>query len=144
MSEKRTAFSLFILVLLAALLLAMLTILPRRTCFEGAESYSFYLGETSADCREVIVDGQAANAARLLLPKVGGESATYKSLDLEKFLNEMGGEIIETQEIDGTVNYYCKANLPYSVNLFGEEINLHVCVRADSVKVGTPIIFGGY
>ncbi|MDE7301392.1 MAG: hypothetical protein K2N47_04400 [Clostridia bacterium] len=144
MTKRRTAFSIFIMLCLAALLLASVIVLPRRICFKGSESYSFYLGNTSADCREVIVDGQAAHATRLFLGKIGGESATYKSLDLERFLAEVDGEIVKTQEIDGTMNYYCKANLPYSINLFGEEINLHVCVRADSVKVGTPIIFGGY
>ena len=56
----------------------------------------------------------------------------------------MGAEIIFTEELSDSVNYYCKANLPYKVKLYGEEINLHISVRENGVKVASPIIFGGY
>ena len=49
-----------------------------------------------------------------------------------------------SEELSDSVNYYCTADLPYAVTINGQVINLHICVRADSVKVASPIIFGGY
>ena len=144
MSKKRTAITLSVSLVLAAILALSLLILPERTCFKGGDSYSFYLGDTSKDCREIIVDAEAAPLTRLFLSGVNGESATYSHLDIQAFLKEQGAEVVAIQEVCGTVNYYCRADLPYSIKLFDEEINLHICVRKDSVKVGTPIIFGGY
>lgn len=131
-----------ILIAAGALMLS-LALLPDRLCFKGGESYSFYCGTSSADCRVITATDRAA-LKKLTLKSVCGESAVYSSLDPIAFISEFDGEIVFTEEVAGITNYYCKANLPYSVIIDGEEINLHVCVREDSVMVGTPIIFGGY
>ena len=73
-----------------------------------------------------------------------GESAEYSEFDFDDYLKSVNGEVIFTETLSDSVNYYCKADLPYSVNLYGNEINLHVCIKKDRVKVGSPIIFGGY
>lgn len=119
-------------------------LLPNRLVFKGGESYRFYLGDTSLSCREVFCDRASAPLLRLTLKDINGESATYSSLDLDGFLKSVGGEILFTETLEDSVNYYCKANLPYSVELYGKEINLHICVKADGVTVASPIIFGGY
>ena len=54
------------------------------------------------------------------------ESTVYSEFDLDGYLSSVGGEVIFVEELSDSVNYYCKANLPYSVILYGEEINLHV------------------
>ncbi len=140
---KVTLITLFCL-LAAAVLLSCLVVLPDRLLFSGGDSYSFYLGDTSKCCRVVTADRCSAAGTRLFIKNVCGESATYPSLDLNGFLEEIGGEVLFTEELDDSVNYYCSAPLPYSVNLYGKEINLHVCVKADGVTVASPIIFGGY
>lgn len=128
----------------AAILFVCIIALPDRLLFKDGDSYSFYLGDTSKNCRVVTADSSSAASTRLFINNVCGESATYKSLDVNDFLKRVGGEVIFSEEIDGSVNYYCSAPLPYSVNLYGKEINLHVCVKADGVTVASPIIFGGY
>lgn len=116
---------------------------PARVCFEGGENYTFYCGHSSADCREVhpVLN---AEAERLLLKDVCGESAEYKSLNIEEYLKSVNGKVLFEEKTGDSVNYYCSADFPYSVNLYGQEVNLHICVKEDRVKIASPIIFGGY
>lgn len=132
-----------VLLIAAAVVLTSVAALRDRLCFKGGDGYTFYLGTSSADCREVAVKGDAA-FTRFSLKGVCGESTVYDNFDLEKFLSEVGGKIVAVEELSDSVNYYCTANLPYSVNLYGKRINLHVSMRGDTAKVGSPIIFGGY
>ena len=132
-----------LLLALAALIILSLTTLPDRLVFEGGDEYVFYCGTSSADCREVFA-GENAALTRLTLTNVCGESAVYTEFDLQSYLKQVNGEIVFVEELSDSVNYYCTANLPYSVNLYGREINLHVCVREGGTKVASPIIFGGY
>lgn len=129
--------------LLAAAVLAAIAVLPSRLCFKGAESYAFFTGDGSRNFGEVRATDDAA-AKRLALIKLNGECAEYSSLDLDGLLREVNGEVVFVEELSDSVNYYCKADLPYSVSLYGEEINLHVSFRENGVKIASPIIFGGY
>ncbi|MDE6505443.1 MAG: hypothetical protein K2L42_06200 [Clostridia bacterium] len=124
-------------------IVAALCVLPQRLCFTDGADYKFYCGTSSKDCKTVDVSGNAA-VERLCLKNVCGESAVYENLDLESFLKRFDGEIVFIEELSDSVNYYCKANLPYSVNLYGKEINLHICVRGGTARAASPIIFGGY
>lgn len=130
-------------VVFAAAVICATAVLPSRLCFSEGKSYTFYCGTSSADCREYTVASGAA-LVRLTLSEVCGEAAVYNDIVLDEFLKKVGGEIVFCEELSDSVNYYCTADLPYSVNLYGKEINLHVCVRKDGVKVASPIIFGGY
>ena len=136
-------FKLLSVTLAAGALLAALALLPSRLCFTDGENYTFFLGDSSKNCREVTVSGNA-NAKRLLYSGVCGECVFYKELDLDEYLKSVNGEIVFVEQLSDSVNYYCKADMPYSVKLYGEEINLHICVKADGVKLASPIIFGGY
>ena len=136
-------FKLLTLTVFAGVLLAIFTICGAKVCFDGGESYSFFCGDTSKNCREVRADGNAA-LTKLTLSDVCGECAEYTEFDFESYLKSVNGEVIFVETLSDSVNYYCKADLPYSVTLYGEEINLHVCIKADRVKVASPIIFGGY
>lgn len=113
------------------------------TCFAEGENYTFFCGDTSRDCKIVTVNGGAA-LTKLTLRDINGESTTYPALDISEFLESVNGEVIFSEELSDSVNYYCTASLPYSVELYGEEINLHICVKESSVTVASPIIFGGY
>ena len=130
-------------VLFGTVVLAAIAVMPQRLCFSDGKNYTFYCGTSSADCREVCASVNA-ELERLTLFDVCGESAEYEDFDLETFLKNVGGKVVFTEELSDSVNYYCTADLPYSVNLYGYKINLHVCVRNDIVKVASPIIFGGY
>lgn len=143
--RKLRGFAVLIFTIAAALaVFCVLAALPNRLVFEGGERYTFYVGNTSKDCREVSCSAAEAGLTRLTLQNVCGESATYSHLDIDEFLKSVNGEILFEEEIDGSFNYYCKADLPYSVKVNGFTVNLHICVREDSVMAGSPIIFGGY
>ncbi len=133
----------FLIASSAALILAI-AVLPNRLAFGGGESYTFYVGDTSKNCRVVNASAKDAPAVRLTLDNVCGESATFKQLDAEDYIKKIGGEVLFKEEMPDSVNYYCSAPLPYSVTLYGKQINLHVCVKAEGVTVASPIIFGGY
>ncbi len=139
----RRFFKLLVLCIAAGTILAVITVCQAKLCFDGAESYTFFVGDTSKNCREVRAESFTA-LKKLTLSDVCGESAEYSVLDLEEYLKSVNGEIIFTETLSDSVNYYCKADMPYSVKLYGTEINLHICVKNSGVKVGTPIIFGGY
>lgn len=126
----------------ACIFLALIAIIPTRILFDGAEGYVFYTGNTSKNYKEVASENPSAT--RLTLFNISGECASYDEVDLDELLKRFNGKVVFTEELDDSINYYCKADLPYSVNLYGEEINLHVCYRPDGVKVASPIIFGGY
>ncbi|MCM1438655.1 MAG: hypothetical protein NC131_05520 [Roseburia sp.] len=128
----------------ALLIIFLVATLPDRLLFRGGDRYTFYVGNTSKDCRVITCSADEADVKRLTLQDVCGESATYKSLDITAFLSGVNGEILFSEQLDDSVNYYCKADLPYSVLIDGLEINLHICVREEGVTVASPIIFGGY
>lgn len=113
------------------------------TCFAEGESYTFFCGDTSKNCRIVTAERGAA-VCGLLLDDVCGESTTYSSLDVKNFLDSVNGEVLFCEELSDSVNLYCSADLPYSVTLYSKEVNLHICIKQDSVTVASPIIFGGY
>ena len=113
------AMKLLILAVMSAAILAGVGLLPDRLCFEGGENYTFYCGTSSSDCKTVVAD-KNAEIQRLLLKEVCGESCRYDSLDLESFLKRYGGEVVFVEELSDSVNYYCKADLPYSVILRGK------------------------
>lgn len=127
----------------AAVILCALAFLPSRVCFADGRNHIFICGTSSADCIEYkpVLN---CEAERLFLKNICGESAEYKDFDLEKYLEKVNGRILFTEKVEGCTNFYCSARLPYSVQIKGQTVNLQVCVRGDGVKVGTPIIFGGY
>lgn len=136
-------FKLLAVTVMAGAFIAALALLPDNLCFKSGESYTFFCGDSSKNCREVTAHGNAA-LVRLGLGGVCGECTEYSELDIGKFLETVNGEVVFTEELSDSVNYYCKANLPYKVTLYGEEINLHISVKSEGVKVASPIIFGGY
>lgn len=137
------AIKLLTVTLVAGAFLAMLAVLPQRLCFKSGDTYTFFTGDTSKNCKQITVTDNIEQE-RLKLNGICGECTTYSEFDLESYLKSVNGEVIFLEKLSDSVNYYCKADLPYEIELYGESINLHVCVRADGVKVASPIIFGGY
>lgn len=139
------AIKLLILIIISGAVAATCAVLPVRVCFTDAESYAFYCGDTSANCREVHAENNFS-LTKALLADVNGECAFYSAdnFNMTDFLAQYGAEVIFTEELSDSVNYYCAADLPYSVQLYKAEINLHICVKQSRVLAASPIIFGGY
>ena len=123
--------------------LSFIVALPERLCFKGGESYSFYCGTDSADCKVIRADLNPAKV-RLSLKNVCGEGAIYTLKMPEDIINELNAEVVFYEQVGRVTSYYCRAKLPYSVKIGDEKINLQISVCGDRVAVGTPIIFGGY
>ena len=134
---------LLLIILCAAALCVTIPAFNADTCFEEGESYTFFCGNTSADCRVVTVKDGAA-LSLLALDDVCGESTTYPTLDTEEFLESVNGKVVFCERLSDSLNLYCTADLPYSVKLYGTQINLHICLKQGGVTVASPIIFGGY
>jgi hypothetical protein len=110
-------------------------------CFSGGYNYTYYTGKGSMNCKVVEC---STPFSRLKLADVCGESCEYDNSSVEDILRKYVGEVVFTETLSDSVNYYCKADLPYSIKLYGEEINLHISVKGEKIKVASPIIFGGY
>ena len=138
-----TVFKRCSLLLAGVFLCFCFSLMEQRVCFGNGENITFYCGNSSSNCR-IVEAGETPIVTKITLNDICGESAEYKDFNLEEFLREVNGEILFCEELSDSVNYYCKADLPYSINLYGKEINLHICLREDGAKVASPIIFGGY
>ncbi len=137
------AVKLSLVIIIALAVCAAVVSLPKKTAFDCGDSYTFFIGTSSADCKVITVE-KGAELLALTLTNVCGEATTYKTLDTEELLKEVNGKILFCEELSDSVNYYCSADLPYSVTLYDCKVNLHICVKADSVTIASPIIFGGY
>ena len=83
------ALKLGALMIIAAAVCAAAVSLPKHTAFECGESYTFYLGSSSSNCRVMTVDDNAG-LVLLTLKDVRGEATTYAELDVESFLRDNG------------------------------------------------------
>ena len=137
------AIKLSIIIIIALAVCAAVVSLPKKMAFECGDSYTFFIGTSSADCKVITVD-KGAELLALTLTNVCGEATTFKTLDTDELLEKVNGKILFSEQLSDSVNYYCSADLPYSVTLYGQKVNLHICIKADSVTVASPIIFGGY
>ena len=78
-----------------------------------------------------------------------GESITYQTEDGSAFADELvsrfRARVQSKESVCGVLSYYCYSPVLSSfVVVGGEKINLHIAVRENEVKVGTPLIFGGF
>ncbi|MGN0813882.1 MAG: hypothetical protein ACI4MH_01465 [Candidatus Coproplasma sp.] len=137
------ALKLGLTLIAAAILFTTVVSLPKKLAFDCGDSYTFFVGDTSKNC-QVITVTQAAELKKLTLRGICGEATTYSTLNVDEFLKSVNGEILFTESLSDSENYYCHADLPYSINLYNQTVNLHICVKQSGVTVASPIIFGGY
>jgi hypothetical protein len=155
--------------LLAALLVSFSVYLIHASSFTGGEStYYLYSASSQAQIKQALsladlahLKGESAvyvfekeraeNAAGTpvneyasmeeALPEAGASAFAFA----EDFISAYDAKLCFAEEIGGTLSFYCYSpRLKGGVILNGRKINLHIAVRAESVAVGTPIIFGGY
>ncbi len=82
------------------------------------------------------------------LTNVRGESCFFANADesdVEKILLDFSATVLFTETVDGITNYYAYSpNIKYRLNVLGNIINLHIARNQRNIKLGSPIIFGGY
>ena len=132
---------------IACLLTGICVFLMHASAFAGGKNtYYLYSASSQAEIKESLKPAEFAD--------LKGESAVYvfengaEGTDetfVERILDEYRAEICFVEEAAGTLCYYCHSpRLKNGVMLEGQKINLHIAVRAESIALGTPIIFGGY
>ena len=102
-----------------------------------------YLYENSSNALIVSADYNG----RFNRADVKGESFTVdkENFDVFAFFARFNGKIKFTESVDGNISYYgYSPKIKYRCGLNGYVINLHVCVRKNDVKIGSPIIFGSF
>lgn len=105
---------------------------------EYSEKVETYFIKDGSDCViKTVKKGETA-----FLKK--GESCEI-SLSAEEILKKLDVIVRRIEITNGIVSYYgYTEKFNYSVNLYGEIINVHVAVDKDVVRLGTPIIYGSY
>lgn len=81
-----------------------------------------------------------------ILGKKGESTQIEKqTFNLHTFLLEMRAHLIFSEEIEGKTSYYAySTKIKYMQKVKGHNINLHIVVCSDTVKVGSPIIYGSF
>lgn len=156
--------------LLASLLVSFSVYLLHCSSFKGGEStYYLYSASSQAEIKQAlslsdlaqlkgesavyVFEAQGTSFENALLndctQAAGEETLLRMNESAAEFASELiagyGAKLCFAEEIGGTLSFYCYSpRLKGGVILDGRKINLHIAVRAESVAVGTPIIFGGY
>ena len=76
-----------------------------------------------------------------------GESVCVEkqNFELHSFLLQMSARIVFSERVDGKTSYYAYSpKLKYIERLNNHAINLHIVIGENSVKVGSPIIYGSF
>ena len=115
--------------------------------------YTFYLYSRSSNSKIVSVDASVAKQTRLQLKSVKGQSLR---LDREKnngenllFINRQlkskRAKLILCESGEwGESSYYFSPLIANWVVIGGKKVNLQVVNTADSIIIGSPIIFGSF
>ena len=78
------------------------------------------------------------------LPFVQGESACVTD-SLSTVLEKYSATVLFEEKGEGYVSYYCYSpKLKHALILDGKIVNLHIVEYGEGLRIGTPIIFGGY
>ena len=108
---------------------------------ESQGEYYLYSASSNAQIKESVSYAEVFS--------VVGESKGYSVENADEFvsatLKTMQAEVLFFEEVGGVKSYYCYSpRIGGTTVLYGEPINLHIAVKGGSVKIGSPVIFGGY
>ena len=86
------------------------------------------------------------NTSTIFIHKSGEAfSVDISKFNLQEFLDEFNAQIEFTEEIDGGTCFYAYSNnIKYLEYINHTPINLHIFMGKQTVKVGSPLIYGGY
>lgn len=134
-----------ILVIVVCLALVVcLYITNKNPLFLGyANTFEVYLTNYSHSQMQM----QVSSNEYLFVNGIKGESCVVEQADfcLQDFLYKMNGKIIFEQILGECHNYYCYSpSIKYCQVINGKRINLHVSIRQEAVKVGSPLIYGSF
>lgn len=128
----------------AVVIITSLYINNKTPIFSGfAKSFEVHLTDYSESSAELLVNKEEF----IFLPSIKGESCVIEDeyFDLKQYLEKMNATIIFTHEFNGCKNYYAYSpKIKYCKMIDGKMINLHVCIKNEQIKLGSPIIYGSF
>lgn len=109
----------------------------------NADKVEVYLKSNSSSCDIKVVSPKKAN---LIFDKRGEsywlEGSTF---NLSNFLNKFNATIVMVESIDDGLSIYAySSKVRYLKILKGKKVNLHIHLKQDVVRIGSPIIFGSF
>lgn len=76
---------------------------------------------------------------------VKGEGCVVEDKSVEELFLDFNARILFTEEIDGGISYYgYSPKIRYKARIKEQTINLHVFVKNQRCRVGSPMIYGSY
>ena len=129
--------------IIATIILLSVGVINSKPVFDGyAKTFEVYIGSNSSSAKIV-----SANKKDLLfMNNIHGQAfiADKDAFDLKGFLKEFDAKIISVEKIDEGVSYYAYSpKIKYVNQLFGKPVNLQIFV-GETVKVGSPMIYGSF
>ncbi len=135
---KKLAF-----ILCALAVIISFYVMNNRPIFSDfASAYEIYQYSNSSNA----LITSANNKSYLFIKNKTGESCKiYGDFSLEQFLNKFSARVVFYEKVNDGVSYYAySSKIKYRQTVNGKTVNLQVFIGADSVTVGTPIIYGSY
>ena len=108
-----------------------------------ADEYEVYLNDFSCSNSIIRVD---KNKFPFIF-NAKGQSAVIKKENfyLENFLLDFGAKLVFVESGEDYSCYYAYSpNFKQSKIINEKKVNLHIAIKKDSVKVGSPIIYGSF
>ena len=131
-------------ILSSVILLLSLYFNNKTPVFTGlANTFEVYLTNYSDSSAELSLDKKGV----IFLAGIKGESCIVEkeNFNIQYFLQQMNASIVFTHEFDGCINYYAYSpKIKYCETVDGKFINLHICIKNDKIKLGSPIIYGSF
>lgn len=129
-------------------LLLLPTIAGTKTVFPAGKNYVFYRGSASSEAKIFSCPPAFAPVYKYMFSSsLTGESTTYAAGEYPaaEIVKNYEAEVLFTETVCGTVNYYCYTEkLGDTVKIGEYAVNLHIAENAAQTAAGTPIIFGGF
>jgi len=114
--------------------------------FAEGKEYTFYVGSSSSEA-EIITVYSSAEEAAANLKDIRGESTLYPYSEglIAQLEKAYFAEEVFYESCCGVQSFYYYSPLFSGyVIIEGYAVNLHIASDGENIKIGTPIIFGGY
>lgn len=136
-------FKRFFALVLAFILVLFVAIINRTPVFENYSDYfELYIGSHSSNAQIVTV--KKGDVFTFCGVKGQAFSTDKEGFDLNKFLSELDAKIVFEERVEQGVSYYAfSSKLKNKKKIAGKTVNVQIFI-GNTVKVGTPIIYGSF